>query len=115
MTNYATKDDYSAYLQGKEAVIDTTSLPFYLTKASLYVKKHTFGNVPEIISEEVKYCTCEIAESFFNEVNAGKQIKSESVGEYSRSFVDSKTDYANQRQAILRDWLGDIGLLYCGV
>lgn len=115
VTIYATKDDYTAYLQGKEAVIDTASLPFFLTKASLYIKKHTFGNVPETIPDEVKYCTCEIAENLFNEASAGKQIKSETVGGYSRTFADNKTDFEKQRLTILKAWLGDTGLLFKGV
>ncbi len=109
MTIYATAENYTAYLQGKEAVIPAASTLYYLSLASQYVKQHTFGNVPEIVPDEVINCTCELAEFLYFGDNPSPI--SEKIGSYSRAFAEKPIS----KQSILQNWIADTGLLYSGV
>ena len=59
MTNYATQSDYTAYLSGKEVVIDTASFDFYSRKATQLINTATFGRIVEV-TDEIKMCCCRI-------------------------------------------------------
>lgn len=114
MTNYATSTNYTAYLSGKEAVIDTASFDFYARKATQLINQQTFGRIVEV-TDEIKSCCCEVAESFYKQDN-DKGITSEKVGNYSVSKnVKTVSDYSCDRIGIIRDCLLDTGLLYKGV
>lgn len=117
MTNYATSEDYTAYLSGKEAVINTASFDFYSRKATKLISQMTFDRLIEIdIPEEVKLCCCEVAESIFKQDQKSADITSEKVGNYSVSRnVMSASDYDASRRAIIKNWLADTGLIYKGV
>ncbi len=114
MTNYATQSDYTAYLSGKEVVIDTASFDFYSRKATQLINTATFGRIVEV-TDEIKMCCCEVAESFYNQDNDERET-SEKVGSYSvTKNVKSDSDYSRERTGIIRAYLLDTGLLYRGV
>lgn len=129
MSNYVDNSYYvNNYLQGREAVIPSTSFNFYGMKATNEIRNRIF-NVVIIIDEDVKNCACEIAEFLYEEdmakksvmKNNEKGVSSESVGEYSVSYSTSTSDEysAKNREVristIMRNWLGHKGLMNRGV
>ena len=115
MANYATSADYQEYLSGKEAVIDTASFAFFARKATQLINQQTFGNISEV-TEAIKNCCCEVAESFFKQDQKSAEITSEKVGNYSvTKNVKTAPEYDSERTGIIRSWLLDTGLLYRGV
>lgn len=120
MTTYEFYTD--SYLSGREAVLDAASFPFWERKASNEVRMRTFGNINENepISEEVQGCVCEVAELLYEQdvqkrKNAG--IASEKVGEYSVSYRAEKStvEVSQEVSSVVKEWLANTGLLYCGV
>lgn len=101
------------YLLGKKAVIDTASFLFYANKASKEIDKYTFGCATEI--ESVKMCCCELAETLYEHDNSKQKqgVVSEKVDEYSVNYT--QVDIKSKINEIIRTWLSDTGLLYCGV
>lgn len=123
MGNYATYSDYTAYLHGRSEVITSLDFPYYATKATQAIRNNTFGNINEAsISDEVKYCTCEVAELYYNNdmmkaSNSHGAITSEKVGGHSISYADGKTSKAvfdDEVRQVIRDNLMSTGLLYRG-
>lgn len=129
MSNYVDSSYYvNNYLQGREAVIPSTSFNFYGMKATNEIRSRIY-NVVIIIDEDVKNCACELAEFLYREdmeekaisEATSKGVSSESVGEYSVSYSTSKNaEYSLQNRevkisTILRNWLGHKGLLNRGV
>ena len=110
-----------SYLSGKEAVLDAVSFPFWERKASNEVRMRTFGNVNENepIPEAVQMCVCEVAE-LLCEQDAQKHsnvgIASEKVGEYSVSYRAEKSavELSQEISNVVREWLENTGLMYCG-
>ena len=129
MSNYVDYSYYeNNYLQGREAVIPSTSFNFYGMKATNEIRSRIF-NVVIIIDEDVKNCACEIAEFLYEEdmeqrsiskVNE-KGVSSESVGEYSVSYVNTKSEEYSLKNrevkitTIMRNWLGNKGWMNRGV
>jgi hypothetical protein len=123
MANFAIYSDYTAYLQGRSAIISSTDFPYYATKATQAIRNNTFGNIDETaISAEVKNCTCEIAELYYlNDLlkasNSRGAITSEKVGGHSVSYADGNTTKAvfdNEVRQVIKDNLLSTGLLYRG-
>ena len=129
MSNYVDYSYYeNNYLQGREAVIPSTSFNFYGMKATNEIRSRIF-NVVIVIDEDVKNCACEIAEFLYEEDMAQrsvgkvneKGVSSESVGEYSVSYANTKSEeYSlNNREVkittIMRNWLGNKGWMNRGV
>jgi hypothetical protein len=121
MIVYADSDFYiNEYLLGKKAVIDTASFAFYARKATQFIKKYTFDNVPETVPEVVKMCCCEVAELIYNseKSNISQGIASESVGDLSVSYESSENHtklLAENIKSVIYSWLTGTGLLYRGV
>lgn len=125
MTNFTTTEYYTeAYLQGREAVIDTASFPFYATKATREIKQYTFDNIDEAkpFIDEVQMCCCELAEHLLETEKQEKSrpfgVTSEKVGEHSISYETNKAfeDIKNKRtKNIIYSWLSETGYLYKGV
>ncbi len=117
---YADAAYYTTYLCGKSAVIDTALFPFYSKQASKYIDRLTFGNITTA-TEDVKDCTCEIAEYLYRSESTRRAdgIKSETIGQYSVTYdTTGATEEEVKNKAILsicKKWLGDSGLMYCGV
>ena len=123
MANFAIYSDYTAYLQGRSVIISSTDFPYYATKATQAIRNNTFGNIDETsISEEVKNCTCEIAELYYSNdllkaSNSHGAITSEKVGGHSISYADGKTSksvFDDEVRQVIRDNLMSTGLLYRG-
>ena len=125
MISFTTEEYYmNKYLQGREAVIDTASFPFYATKATQVIKQYTFNNIDENkpVLDAVQMCCCELAEYIYDEEqqskNQSKGILSEKVGEYSITYESSKNKDDCMKsviKGIIYTWLADTGYLYRGV
>ena len=117
MTNYSFYND--KYLSGKEAVIDAASFPYWERKASNIVRNMTFGNIDEAgaVPEVVQMCVCEVAELLAKqEKSAARGVTSEKVGDYSVSYaMQTKAEQVQEVVSVVRNWLLDTGLMYCGV
>lgn len=118
MTQYADYDYYiNDYLHGGEAM-SKESFDFFAVRASKVIERHTFSRIEEV-TEAIKSCCCELAESLQAEQDADGQggKTSESVGSYSVSYApaaDRRRESQQEHSRILRLWLGDTGLLYRG-
>ena len=101
-------------------------------KASCEVNKNIFSRNTEKYDLEVQLATCSITDILYkieqleNKLNnsiSNEMLKSESVGDYSRTFNsagidDIKNEISNQKSNIkeeLRRYLLNTGLLYRGV
>lgn len=118
MTQYADYDYYiNDYLHGGEAM-SKDSFDFFAVRASKVIERHTFSRIEEV-TEAIKSCCCELAETLQAEQGADGQggKTSESVGSYSVSYAsatDRRRESQQEHSRILRLWLGDTGLLYRG-
>lgn len=123
MSNYVDYNYYvNNYLQGREQVVPTTSFNFYSMKATTEIRNRIFDK-PIIIDEDIKNCTCDLAEYFYrddtNTLTVSKTsqngISSESVGEYSVTYATTKSEeysLTNREQNvknIINFWLGNKG------
>jgi len=119
MSNYVNYDDYiNLYLNGRDVLIPSTTFGYYSLKATNEIRSRVYGEII-IIDDDVKNCTCEIAEYLYNveqnvnstSENAVKGINSESVGGYSISYgtsVSSEYSIDNRKSTItdiINKWL----------
>lgn len=134
---FADKEFYKKeYLLGRKEVIPFSEFEFWARNASMEIDKSTskqieLEEVIRIISEndeqteivisiavleEVKMCTCELAELFYIEnQKVVKTKQSERVGDYSVSYAEQDVEKLNSnKESILFKWLLNIGLLYRG-
>ena len=129
MSNYVDNSYYeNNYLQGREAVIPSTSFNFYGLKATNEIRSRIHDGII-IIDEDIKNCACELAEFFYREdmeqkgiaEASAKGVSSERVGEYSVSYSTSNSSeqWLQNREVkittIMRNWLGHKGLMNRGV
>ena len=117
MTSYITITDYTAYLAGKEAVIDTASFDFYAMQATMRINNATFNRI-ETVTDNIKYCCCEVAEILYKQDNEKIGVAAEKVGGYSVNFESTKDRdlaYSLLLKRSISNWLWSTGLLYCGV
>lgn len=87
------------------------------TAAQRYVDKHTFGRIcPESLTADIKNAVCAVIEAIQTNAQGGG-VSSESIGEYSVSYVagisKAKTDGQRLRDAMLLH-LGHTGMMYRG-
>lgn len=116
MTNY--KYYTEKYLSGRESVLPESSFAFWERKASQLIRKQTFGNIDESteIPEKVQLCVCEVAERLYQQEQEDTVISSEKVGDYSVTYRNqSREEKQKVISGIVREWLLDTGLMYCGV
>lgn len=105
------------YLMGVEPTIDEASFPFLAKKAELIIADYTnnlYLNATGTDLVRVKECLCALAESLNQEetTSGGTNgvVQSESVGGHSVSYtVKSGTQYASDRENIMRLYLWSIG------
>lgn len=105
MVRYA---DYAFYVtEFAGNIIPNEEFQRVIAKASAYIKNITFSRVDESnVPEEVKAAACAAAEIIYNTEasNAGsreKEVKSESVGNVSVSYITEQTD-GELREKILQ-------------
>lgn len=117
MINYADSTYYTGTYKG--GVIDTASFDLYARKATLEIKKNTFGRIDDTdIPDEVKMCCCELAEAIYKADKSRHSGKTaEKTGEASVSYEsDTNIDIKLEKDTVktVYNWLADTGLLYRG-
>lgn len=129
MANYTDYDFYKDTYKGSMPESDFDRL---VIRASYEVRKNIFNRPIAGYEEEVQLATCSVADILLkieqletkkNTTISDKILKSESVGDYSRTFDtssvnDIETEISNQKTKIIEEirmYLLDTGLLYRGV
>lgn len=129
MANYTDYDFYKNIYKGNMPESDFDRLAI---RASYEVRKNIFNRPIIGYEEEVQLATCSVADILLkieqletkkNIAISDKTLKSESVGDYSRTFdtssvSDIETEISNQKFKIIEEirmYLLDTGLLYRGV
>lgn len=97
---YADYDFYTTFYKGN--LIPEDEYSKYALRASKYIEKITHGRI-KALDADVKICTCEIAEYYFENGFASAKKTSESVGSYSVAYEDSNVD--DELRAICNMWL----------
>lgn len=123
------------YLKNEEeykSVLGTDNVPKDFKnlniQASNYINYKTFGRIDQNnIQEQVKYVTCLIVDLIDEENTKLSEIgnlKSQNIEGWSESYStpeEIKSNYENQKQKVLNDYLWNVigtdgnPLLYCGV
>ncbi len=128
MTNYT---DYKFYTETYKGNMPKDNFDRLVIRASYEVRKNIFNRPIAGYEEEVRLATCSVAnillkiEKLENKKDttiSDKTLKSESVGDFSRTFDSSSVsdidvEISNQKEKIkeeLRKYLLHTGLLYRG-
>lgn len=129
MTNYT---DYSFYKNTYKGNMPETDFNKVIVRASYEVQKNIFNRDIKGYEDEVQMATCSVADILLkveqlenkkDTILSNNNLKSESVGDYSRTFdtlgIDNvNVEISNQKEKIkeeLRRYLLHTGLLYRGV
>ena len=127
-----TYTDYDFYEDTYKGNMPEDSFERLVIDASYIVRNNIFDRDITGYEEEVQMATCSVADILYkveqleekkSTTISNNTIKSESVGDYSRTFdsssiSDIEVDISNQKQKIkeeLRKYLLTTGLLYRGV
>ena len=127
-----TYTDYTFYINTYKGDMPDDDFDRLITRASYEIRRNIFNRDITGHEEEIQMATCSVADILYkieilenkkNEIISEKTLKSESVGDYSRTFEsidvsDIETQISNQKEKIkeeLRRYLLDTGLLYRGV
>lgn len=128
---YVTWDYYiSGYLQGRSPAVPDTDFPFWEKQAERIIDSYTFDRIKaniSLLTENVKDCTCEIAELLYRADKAsqsasdyGGPLSSYSNDGESGTIDLSRSVYTeegkrNKCREIICRYLGNTPLLYQGV
>lgn len=129
MTNYTDYDFYKNIYKGDMPETDFNKV---IVRASYEVQKNIFNRDIKGYEDEVQMATCSVADILLkveqlenkkDTILSNNNLKSESVGDYSRTFdtlgIDNvNVEISNQKEKIkeeLRRYLLHTGLLYRGV
>lgn len=129
MTNYT---DYDFYKNTYKGDMPETDFDKVIVRASYEVQKNIFNRDIKGYEDEAQMATCSVADILLkveqlenkkNTILSNNNLKSESVGDYSRTFdtigIDNvNVEISNQKEKIkeeLRRYLLHTGLLYRGV
>ena len=125
MLEYITADEYKKLL-GKESVPD--NFKNLNIEASNYINYKTFGRIDkDNVPEQVQYVTCLIVDLIDEQntkLSETGNLKSQNIEGWSESYStpeEIKSNYENQKQKVLNDYLWNVigtdgnPLLYCGV
>ena len=127
-----TYTDYAFYINIYKGDMPDDDFEKLALRASYEIRRNIFNRDITEYENEVQMATCSVADILYkieilenkkNEIISEKTLKSESVGDYSRTFEsidvsDIETQISNQKEKIkeeLRRYLLDTGLLYRGV
>lgn len=127
-----TYTDYDFYINTYKGNMPQDDFEKLVIKASYEVQKNIFNRDITDYKEEVQMATCSITDILYkieqledkkDTTISDKTLKSESVGNYSRTFesssvTDIDVQISNQKEKIkeeLRNYLLTAGLLYRGV
>lgn len=125
MKNYADTGFYkNQYLLGRTPKIPDAEFPYWAMLASGEIRQRTFNRVDDLggIPDEVGMCCCEIAEKMYSV----ESVKDENGmilqsygndGETGTYKTDDLSESGVRRSItrIVRKWLGNTDLMYCGV
>lgn len=129
MTNYT---DYDFYKNTYKGDMPETDFNKVIVRASYEVQKNIFNRDIKGYEDEIQMATCSVADILLkveqlenkkDTILSNNNLKSESVGDYSRTFdtlgIDNvNVEISNQKEKIkeeLRRYLLYTGLLYRGV
>lgn len=125
MLEYITADEYKKLL-GKESVPD--NFKNLNIEASNYINYKTFGRIDkDNVPEQVQYVTCliiDLIDEQNTKLSETGNLKSQNIEGWSESYStpeEIKSNYENQKQKVLNDYLWNVigtdgnPLLYCGV
>lgn len=125
MEIYADYEFYiKCYLSGRDPKIPNTDFPYWAMMASFRIREYTFGNADNAdeFNESIQMCCCELAEKLYSVESMkgedGMILQSYgNDGETGTYKVDDLTDSGIEKEVsrIIRRWLSNTGLLYCGV
>lgn len=124
--------DYNFYIDKYKGNMSYDDFDRLITRASYEVQRNIFNRDITGYEEEVQMATCSVVDILYKieqlenkkDTNiSGKEVKSESVGPYTRTFnnstiTDIDVEISNQKEKIkeeLRTYLLATGLLYRGV
>lgn len=120
-----TYTDYEFYATSfGRKVIPEDAANYWLMMATAEIRRYTFGRVDmeEVVPEEVQMCCCELAEKLYSIESAkgdnGLILQSYgNDGETGTYKVDDLSEEKIQEgtRQIIRKWLLQTGLMYCGV
>ena len=104
---------------GGTAITSADSYKYYSNLAGQYIEQATFGRATAN-NEKVRLCECRVAEilasNHENLVESDREIKSESVGGWSRTFAENKRSdeaLAAKINEAIHLYLDRTGLLSC--
>lgn len=129
MTNYT---DYDFYKNTYKGDMPKTDFDKIIARASYEVQKNIFNRDIKGYEDEVQMATCSVSDILFkieqlenkkDAILSNNNLKSESVGDYSRTFdtlgIDNvDVEISNQKNKIVEEirlYLLHTGLLYRGV
>ena len=128
---YASYNYYeSGYLLGRDPKLSEDDFPFWENQAERVLNQYTFSRLASnfgLITDDVKDCTCEIAELLYQADKSAQQaaeqggvLQSYSNDGESGTFDLSQSTFTEEGKAkktreIIYRYLGNTGLLYSGV
>lgn len=129
---YADRDYYeTGYLLGRTAIIPEDVYPYWEKQAERVLNRYTLSRLVadfDLITDEVKDCTCELAELLYQADTVSQRAAEQGGGilsSYSNdgesgTFDFSQSSYTEEGKTkktreILYKYLGDTGLLYRGI
>lgn len=125
MKNYADTEFYkNQFLLGRASKIPDAEFPYWVMLASGEIRQRTFNQVDSLdkIPDEVGMCCCELAEKMYSVESVkdenGMILKSYgNDGETGTYKTDDLSESGVRRSItrIVRKWLGNTDLMYCGV
>lgn len=128
---YASYNYYeSGYLLGRDPKLSEDEFPLWEKQAERVLSQYTFSRLASnfgLITDEVKDCTCELAELLYQADKSAQQaveqggiLQSYSNDGESGTFDLSQSTFTEEGKAkktreIIYRYLGNTGLLYTGV
>ena len=128
---YASYNYYeSGYLMGRDPKLSEDEFPLWEKQAERVLNQYTFSRLVSnfgLITDEVKDCTCELAELLYQADKSAQQaaeqggiLQSYSNDGESGTFDLSQSTFTEEGKAkktreIIYRYLGNTGLLYAGV
>ncbi len=117
--------DYTFYAERYGGSMKEADFERYALSASQYIQNVTHGKSDGYDGDELKYATCESADTLFSvgqaSSNSFKEKKSENTDGYSVTYVTEGKDGETSEElterkvyGIVRKWLLSTGLLYAG-
>lgn len=120
----------SGYLMGRDPKLSEDEFPLWEKQAERVLNQYTFSRLVSnfgLITDEVKDCTCELAELLYQADKSAQQaaeqggvLQSYSNDGESGTFDVSQSTFTEEGKAkktreIVYRYLGNTGLLYAGV